>query len=164
MSNLKLINASESLNSDDFNEVELRFGVMFPESLRRHYLKVNGGITDGHKMYYVPRGASPADSDEITFCGFYPIKYKARSKQSTLEDNYAEFGGHQGLFDPKKYIPFGFDVSGFPLIMDFDGQKIHLLNRDVTDGGGNEAIEFVADSLDDFIDGLIDEGEYEDSL
>ncbi|MGS0894269.1 SMI1/KNR4 family protein [Burkholderia stagnalis] len=164
MSNIKLINASESLSSDDFNEMELRFGVIFPESLKRHYLRVNGGIPDGYKMYYVPRGASPADYDEITFCGFYPIKYKNHPKQSTLEDSYAEFGEHLGLFDPRKYIPFGFDVSGFPLIMDFDGQKIHLLNRDVTDGDGDEVIEFVADSLDDFIDGLIDDGEYEDNL
>lgn len=164
MTKLKLIQAASSLSADDFLEIESRFNIIFPSSLKEHYLLNNGGAPDGYKMYYVPKGISPADADEITLNGFYPIKHRIRQKQATLEEKYIEFGEQQKLFDPKKYIPFGFDVSGFPLLMDFENQNVHLLNRDATDDENNEAIEFVANSLGEFIDGLMGEDEYENSL
>ncbi|WGS52593.1 SMI1/KNR4 family protein [Paraburkholderia sp. D15] len=164
MSRLKLIQFAAPLNNDDFSYIESRFNITFPSTLRDHYLRGNGGVPDVFKMYYVPEDSSPSEADEITFNGFYPIKYKTREKQETLEEEYIEFGEHQRLFDPKKYLPFGFDVSGFPFLMDLDDQKIHLLNRDVVDDNNNEAIEFVANSLSDFINGMISEDEYEDKI
>lgn len=164
MTKLKLIQVAPPLSADDFNDIESKFNIIFPSSLKEHYLLSNGGVPDGYKMYYVPKGSSPAEADEITLNGFYPVKYKIRPKQATLEEKYIEFSEQQKLFDPKKYIPFGFDVSGFPLLMDFEDQGVHLLNRDAFDDDGGEAIEFVAKSLGEFIDGLMSEDEYENSL
>nr|WKF61990.1 hypothetical protein HUO10_006522 [Paraburkholderia busanensis] len=160
MTKLKLVQCANPISNDDFNYIETRFNTIFPATLREHYLRGNGGIPDEFKMYYVPEGNSPTEADEITFNGFYPIKYKTREKQQTLEEKYIEYGEHRRLFDPQKYIPFGFDVSDFPFSMDISEQKIYLLNRDIVDNDGNELLEFVANSLNDFITGMMSEDEY----
>lgn len=164
MTGLQLIKVAAPVSADDFAAIEAQFHILFPSTLKEHYLHHNGGVPDGFKMYYVPKGVSPADANEVTFNGFYPIRHKDRPKEATLEEKYVDFGERQALFDPKKYIPFGFDVSGFPLLMDFEKQRVFLLNRDVTDDADNEAIEFVANSLEEFIDGLMGEDEYENGL
>jgi len=164
MTKLKLIELSIPPSESDFLAIEAKFGIVFPPTLKAHYLLENGGIPDCHKMYYVPVGSNPGEVDEVTFNGFYPIRYQSRPTESTLEENYIEFTERQKLFDPKKYIPFGYDVSGYPLLIDFENQGIHLLNRDMVDENDNELVEYIVNSLEVFLSGLMPADDYENSL
>lgn len=161
MKKLILINLAQSISGNDLLDLEGRFEIKIPIDLRNHYLAQNGGFPNCHKMCYIPRGVDPCDANSITFNGFYPIKYTSTPKGSTLEANYASYADEQNLFNKDEYIPFGFDVSGFPFLMKFDGHAIYLLNRDEVDGDDREIIEFVAPSLQEFIDGLIPGDEFE---
>ena len=114
----------------------------------------NGGLPDCHKLYFVPPGISQHDADEVSFRAFNPIKYRTRPKQDTLEEIYAEFVG-QNLFDSTRFLPFAFDVSSFPFLMDVHTEEIHLLDRDDVDEQGNEGIKFIAKNLDAFMAGLV---------
>jgi cell wall assembly regulator SMI1 len=155
MTQLKLIDVASPLTIDDFKDIESRFGIVFPSSLKKHYLINNGGIPECYVMCYIPKGVAIADANDVSFSGFCPIKYRTHPKEATLEEVYTKYCEKQRLFDPHEYIPFGDDVSGYPFLMDFKNQQIHLLNRE------DETTEFVANSLEEFIDGLITQEEYE---
>lgn len=164
MSKLKLVKLAKSLTEDYISNFENQFGIRMPDDLREHYLKANGGFPDCFKMCYIPKGVDPCDANGVTFNGFYPIKYPSTVDGSTLEENYIDYTDTQALFDKHEYIPFAFDVSGYPHLMKLDGHAIYLLNRDVVDDEGREVIEFVAPSLQEFIDGLISGDEFEDLI
>lgn len=164
MSKLKLIKLAKPLAEDDIVDFENQFGIRMPAELRKHYLKENGGFPDCFKMCYIPKGVDPCDANGVTFNGFYPIKYLSTDDGSTLEENYIDYTDTQSLFDKAEYIPFAFDVSGYPLLMKLDEQAVYLLNRDVVDDDGREVVEFVASSLQEFIDGLIPGDEFEDLI
>ncbi|WP_133648433.1 SMI1/KNR4 family protein [Paraburkholderia flava] len=161
MIKLKLINPAQPLSEDDLIDFEREFEIKIPARLRQHYLKENGGFPDCHKMYYVPKGVDPCDANGVTFNGFYPIKYTSTPDGSTLEANYTSYTDDQKLFEKDEYIPFGFDVSGFPLLMKFSGCAIYLLDRDEVDDDDREVIKFIAPSLQDFIDGLMPGDDFE---
>lgn len=161
MSKLHLINLAQPVLENDLIDFECRFGIIIPDDLRQHYLKENGGFPDCHTMCYIPKDVDPCDANGVTFNGFYPIKYTSTPEGSTLEANYSIYTNEQNLFNKDEYIPFAFDVSGFPLLMKFSDRAIYLLDRDEVDNDDREIIEFIALSLQKFIDGLIPGDEFE---
>ncbi|CAN7170961.1 SMI1/KNR4 family protein [Trinickia sp. LjRoot230] len=164
MSKLKLMRLAKPLTEHDIENFDNQFGIRMPADLRRHYLQWNGGFPDCFKMCYIPKGVDPCDANGVTLNGFYPIKYPSTAEGSMLEENYIDYTDTQSLFGKTAYIPFAFDVSGYPLLMKFKDCAIYLLNRDVVDDDGHEVIEFVAPSLQEFIDGLIPGDEFEDLI
>jgi hypothetical protein len=49
MTKLKLTQVASSLSADDFLNIESRFNIIFPSSLKEHYLLNNGGASGGYK-------------------------------------------------------------------------------------------------------------------
>ena len=154
MNEIVWIQISEALTDSELSVVEETLSLKIPDSLKQHYLSQNGGIPECRKLYFVPPGSSQHDVDQVSFRAFNPIKYKVRPKQETLEEIFADFKD-QNLFDSTRFIPFAFDVSAFPFLMDVQTEEIYLLDRDDVDDEGHERIKFVAKSLEVFISGFI---------
>lgn len=135
------------LTAKDIDEFELNFGVRFPEDLRRHYLRVNGGEPIPSTFLI---GEDRYDVQE-----FLAIKYAPAA--CSLEHMYRELVVENPHF-PKDVIPFAVDPGGdFFLynIANSDGQ-ILFYNSEYYDDP-ERSLVLLAPSLSAFLDGLVEE-------
>jgi hypothetical protein len=91
------------------------------------------------------------------------MKYKVRSKQKLLEENYKTMVLDQKII-PKPYIPIASDVSGWPICYKIDDGAIYLLYREMVDENNNETLVHICDSLTELINGMITREDYEDRM
>ena len=98
---MNFVNIKPILSADDFASVDAVLGFPFPEELRSHYLRFNGG----HPV----RNLFVKDGRSFSVEEFLPIKYGMRGQ--SLEDTYRTVVLDNELF-PTKMIPIANDASG----------------------------------------------------
>jgi len=138
---------SKVLLMEDIIEIESKLNVKLPKQLVNHYLKYNGGIPEKSFFY-----SEEADI-EISVSTFLPIKYD-NGLNPTLERNYLFFKDN-GII-PQEYVPFALDWGGNLCCINLSSGQIVVIWLDLGEVN-HDAIRFVADSFDDFLDGLEDE-------
>ncbi|MEI5907327.1 SMI1/KNR4 family protein [Bacillus spongiae] len=146
----KILEKEDDIQESDLEEVEITFGFKFPTSIREHYLMYNGGYPE--KSLFVG-----ADNSEHIVEFFIPVKNEERSLLSilTLLDDEQ--------IKPVWLIPFA-DEDGGNLfcfsIREKDNGAIYYYNHEFDYGEDPEDyIEYLSDSLPNFINSLI---EYEE--
>jgi SMI1 / KNR4 family (SUKH-1) len=158
-----IINCSQRLTELEISTVEVIIGVNFPASLKNHYLLFNGGEIEGCRFYFIKADANLNEPNGFYLKYFYPIKYGNQDVETLLEENYDELVIKQKVI-PKNYIPIGDDISGWPICCRADNGWIYSLNRETLDENGNEELIHICDSLDEFINGMLTNEEFEDML
>lgn len=74
------INCSKALLESDITEVEKKLGLIFPDELKNHYLRYNGGKFKGERCVFLYD-----NGNDYTIKYFMPIKYKRTDGDQLLE-------------------------------------------------------------------------------
>ena len=99
----KFTGCERPLTGGDIDDVERRFGVVFPASLRQHYLRWNGGAPERYLF---------VDEEGVTFVvnDFLPIKY-AHPQNLSMEELIQDWQVEQAIIG-REFIPFAADPGG----------------------------------------------------
>ena len=130
----------EKIKSEDLVAFQELFKLSLPEAYKKHILEFNGGSPE--KSYF--KG--------VNIAYFNPIKFG----NDPLEDNIKD------LKDvlPDGYLPFAYDPGGNQICLDLneDGNygKVYYVPMDM----GEIKPEFLADSFEEFLNGLTLEDNY----
>jgi SMI1-KNR4 cell-wall len=141
---------SPPLTDFDLNEVERRFGFIFPSAFRRHYLKQNGGHPD--KRYFVDENGTRILHD------FLPIKASAIATLGTLETNVQRLKVERHLIPPH-LVPFANDPFGNFYCFSVGEQDYGAIYWLKMEGKRKPGGDFLSPSLDDFLAALKTEEE-----
>ena len=125
----------------DVSNLEFEIGIILPEKYKEHILKFNGGCPNEKDCF---KGKVIAH--------FYPIKYG----KSPLEKTYDRI---KDLL-PNKFLNFAYDGGGNPFCFNLnDGinyGKIYYCPMDM----GEVEPEFLANSFEEFMNGLTEDCDY----
>jgi SMI1 / KNR4 family (SUKH-1) len=136
---------SVPLNNADLDEVEQRFSFEFPQPVRAHYLRYNGGHPDKDRF-----------SDENGTCivhDFFPIKISAVSTLPTLETIIRRLKVDQRLI-PDHLVPFADDPFGNIYCFSTRGHDFGAIYWLKMEGRRKPGGEFIARSFVDLMAGL----------
>jgi cell wall assembly regulator SMI1 len=149
----KLIDTGKPLTAKDIEWAERKIGCKFPESLKQFYLLFNGGEVEKKRRVFVDRGGDI----EAEVKTFLPIKYERFDGDSLLEDSYELFVKQKKLIPPQ-FIPFAMDSGGFRYCVDSESEAVFFNNLDhIEEPEG--PMEFIAPSIEAFINGMLTEKE-----
>jgi cell wall assembly regulator SMI1 len=135
------------LTSEDLDTVEKELGIQLPETLRSHYLRYNGGIPE-RKVSTAP-GYLGFEVHE-----FDTMRYPQSATDAVFEEHYRMLVG-RGLL-PSTFIPFAINGGGDPFCISTVDGGIYFHPMDYDESRGPRFIR-LADSLEEFVEGLLDE-------
>jgi len=141
-----LIDSDKSLKDSDFSLVEKIIGKKIPESMLMLYRMHNGGRVEGGRNIFI----HPENGMEYEVKTFLPMVHVRHKKDSSVEENYIFFCKKEKII-PEEFIPFAIDSGGFVYCMDSVSEKVYFFNFD----NPGESKEFIANSLNEFVDSLI---------
>jgi SMI1-KNR4 cell-wall len=133
---------SPPLVDSDLDEVELRFGFVFPKAFREHYLKHNGGHPDQHRL--------TDENGTYSVHDFFPIKTSAIRTLGTLEKCIQWLKIDQPIL-PSHLVPFANDSFDNLYCFSTREQDYGAIYWLKMEGKRKPGGEFVAASLDDFL-------------
>ena len=141
---------SKKLTRADIAEVEAKLGFSFPESLKKHYLRYNGGASS--KTYFY----SEESDTEIEVQSFAPIKYRYHEcdKVETVEEKYMLFKRVSELMSD--YLPFANDYGGNLVCVNVKTGKVYIVWMDLGEIT-QRCFCYLSENFDAFIDGLREE-------
>lgn len=139
-----------ALSESDMRAVEREIGYQLPAELRQHYLRINGGAPE--RRYFLTK-----DGMELEINEFRPIAHRARPKQITIESTILDLVKTRRLI-PEALVPFAVNSGGDFYCVDRRDQSIVYYTMDDCLNPG-VATNRAADSLAEFIDGMVTEQE-----
>lgn len=151
------VNSAKSINDNDIKELEKELGIIFPNEIKKHYLKYNGGFPVKDRFYM-------EDYDSYTSInGFIPIKYHYENIDDwTMEEVYSNFNKTKRVL-PINFIAFASDYGGNKFCIDIESENIFLVYMDLGNPIENpNAIRNICFSFDEFINSLEEEEEEEE--
>ena len=151
------VNIAKSINEDDIKEFEKQFEISFPDEIKKHYLKYNGGFPVNERFYM-------EDYDTYTSInGFIPIKYHYDNIDDwTMEEVYFSFNKTKGVI-PLNFIAFASDYGGNKFCIDVETENIFLVYMDLGNPMENpDAIRKICSGFNKFINSLEEDEEDED--
>lgn len=144
------IRTVQPVTTGDLTEVEREFDFLFPADFKGHYRNRNGGRPKNNLF--------KKDDTVFVFNEFLPIKY---GKSNCLfEDVFRDLKIEQEVL-PKHLIPFGDDPGGDYYcfsVRENDAGSIWIYRGEYSDNP-DRAVEFLARSLNEFVEGMVTEGE-----
>lgn len=146
MTAVKIIDVAPSVGNTELNELETRFGFIFPDDLRQHYLRFNGGRP-------VPNLFRKCD-EYFPVNEFLPIKHGMRGTR--FEDTYVDLVQDNDLF-PNNVIPIASDSGGDYFCCSLKPGEIgtiYFYQSDYYDDP-SKAVVYLADSLEIFLNSLV---------
>lgn len=146
----KLINSSQAIYEYNITEIEKLLNIKFPKDLQELYLTFNGGEIEGDKNVYISNSGT-----EYSIKTFMPIKYKRFTEDQLLEENTIYFINKKLVSN--NYLIFSMDWGGFPFCYNLQYGSIYFANLETEES--NKRMEFVANSLEEFINGMKTEEE-----
>jgi cell wall assembly regulator SMI1 len=145
MTTVKIIDVAPPIDNADLNELEVKLGFSFPDDLRQHFLRFNGGRPVPNLFF--------KNDEYFSVSEFLPIKHGVRGTR--FEDTY--FDVVQGSdFFPKNLIPIASDSGGDYFCYCLEPGKIgaiYFYQFDYYDDPTRAAV-YLADNLKDFLDSL----------
>lgn len=149
MATVKIIDAAPSVSDAQLNELETQLGFLFPDDLRQHYLRFNGGRP-------VPN-LFPKGDEYFSVNEFLPIKHGMRGTR--FEDTYADLVQGNDLF-PKNLIPIASDSGGDYFCYSVEPGKIGAICFYQSDYYDDplRAVIYLADNLEIFLNSLVSDG------
>lgn len=150
----------KQLSVDDIAKVERELSVKFPESIKRHFLKFNGGDVD-EVFWNDPDGLV----EPIELRDFIPMLYNrdfGDDQGFTLNGRTLEEWSENKL--PKNLVQFAMDWEGNYFCIDCTDGTIHYFVRDFDDALSNEEnfrknTKQIAESFDVFMNSLVAEAD-----
>ena len=141
-----MVDTKPPIGNAEIKEVEARFGFTFPDDLREHYLRANGGRP-------VPN-LFPKDDEYFAVNEFLPIKHGMRG--ALFEDTYSSLVQNNRLF-PKNLIPIAVDAGGDFFCYSLLPGKLGAICFWQSDYYDDEsrALVYLADSLEGFLSSLV---------
>jgi len=141
-------NSQATINENDINCFEKRFGIVLPEDYKRFLIKYNGGKPS-------PRRFKTIDNKTIT--SLLLILPLADIQSENLASNYISF--NQGNKIPKNLLPIGQDPIKNKICMSIGGEDVgYIYYWDMDEDFGNapsyDNMFLVAKSFTDFINSL----------
>lgn len=124
----------------DIAKVEKALGFALPASLKKHYLKQNGGIPK--------RTILQNDDYEFSVHYFMPMVHKNKTTPSTLEESYENIVRKRKLL-PEGLIPFARSEGGDFYAMDRKTEEIFFYAMDTANP--KDAKRFAANTLEEFL-------------
>jgi hypothetical protein len=144
------IRPGKPVTNSDLNEVESAFDFAFPADFRKHYLNQNGG----RPQYNLFK----KDETVFVFNEFLPLKYGRVN--CLFEDVFRDLKIEREVL-PKHLVPFGDDPGGdyycFSVRAE-DVGSIWIYRGEYYDSP-DRAVEFLAKSLNEFVEGMVAEEE-----
>ena len=121
-----------AITEEDIREVEERFGITFPQVLRKFYLEHNGDI--------IKSCIFTLDGNEYMVQDLHYIKVKNRASVDLIFPWQIE----DGYISPC-FVPFAYDPGGESYYWSTDDGKVYFINTEEI-----ENIIFVCDSIEEF--------------
>lgn len=149
----EMTNSSIKITESDVYEAEKLLNKSLPIELKNFYLKNNGGRVEGNRYVY-----SDDQDKEYDVQTFFPIKYKRTEGDGLLEEQTLFYCNEKRLI-PDNYIVFAMDGGGFPFCCDIQSGHIYFGNIENYDGDPEEIMEFICETLEDFINNMKTEEE-----
>lgn len=146
--NNQIIDTETPISIADISDIEKRFGITFPESVRNHYLAFNGGRPVKNLFL--------KDGEYFQIQEFLPIKHG--NKDCLFEDTYQDLVADTPEF-PDHLMPIAVDPGGDYYCVSMRPQdfgSIYCHMHDYWDDP-SRAIVFMAASIEEFIDGMIED-------
>ncbi len=150
----KIIESSTTLNESDISEVESLLNKQLPKELKDFYLKNNGGEIEGNRYIYINE-----EGDEYGLKTFMPIKYKRTEGDSLLEHWTLTYYNQKRI--PENYIVFAMDDGGAPFCCEIKTGHIYFADPDNDEDNLDDRMDFVCESLEEFINNMKTEEEFE---
>ena len=147
-----LLKSSKPISLYEIESLNEELGFNLPEDFCHFYLLNNGGQIEGNRNIFVDE-----DEDEYIIKYIAPIKYVYFDSQYTIEKLWETFIVKKKLIPPT-YIPFCLEGSGFPICYNINKGHISFANIEHFDKG-EDMLEPIALSLEDFINGMKTEDE-----
>lgn len=150
MTTVKIIDDAPVISNSELDELENRLGFKFPDDLRQHYLRFNGGRPRPNLFL--------KDGEYFHVNEFLPIKYGAPGAR--FEDTYKDIVQGNELF-PKNLIPIASDSAGDYFCYSLENGKFGAICFYQSDYYDDplRAVVYLADNLEIFINSLVsDEG------
>ena len=141
---LTFYNQKDSISNEDILELENFIGLKFPQSYREHILRYNGGRCKPNVYSFNENGES-TESDLNVFLSLpnelkeYVLDYKINNTRI-----------------PESFLPIAEDSGGNLICISCEGKdrgKIFFWDHERE---GEDNIYFIADSFDEFLNGLKD--------
>ena len=145
----QILDAGEPLTPDELRNVETELGIEFPTDYVQHYLRYNGGRP--------MRNLFPAHGELFQVRDFLPI---ARGRVGTrLEDTLRDLRQVPGF--PAYLVPFAIDPGGDYYGFNLNKSELGAVYLHSHEHMGDERREltFLANSLPEFVDGMVEEPE-----
>lgn len=151
----KLYDIGPVLSSGQIDEFEARWNVKIPEQYRDMLLTVANGAS------FSPRGSFYVVdlNDGNDLHGISGIGHKTRYLQ--LEDNM-DLPDMEGLYS--EWLPIGSDSVGGLIIINQKNGQIFYRPHDTDDYEGENLVCHIADSLEEFFDGLMSDEELSEKI
>ena len=138
-------NARRELSDSDFAWLEAQIGTALPKAVRAHYSVFNGGEPENY-IYVL-------DENRYVIQEFFSIRYGKPGHN--IEDNYRELVQKERII-PKGMVPFAIDPAGdFYCFDSADGRISIFRSEHLPDI--EKCITFLANSISDFVDGLVED-------
>lgn len=141
-------NVGKQICMQDIDELETMLKCKLPESFKEHYLKYNGGFPEKEYFY------SDVSDIETMIQFFSPIKYAiGDDEDDTIEKLYIFYKNMYKRME--EYLPIANDYGSNQICMNLKNFKIYIVYMDYEDVT-DRSINFLADTFEEFIEGLSD--------
>lgn len=134
---INFTHVSAAVTASDLNNIEQRFGFIFPDAVREQYLKYNGGHPDRNRF--------PGAKGAFLVHDFIPIRMLEKLIQWLKVD--------QGVL-PDGLVPFADDPCGNLYCFSVGQEDFGAIYWFEAEGCRQHRTEFLARSLDDFLANL----------
>ena len=159
----QIIECEAPLSEDDISNVQNELNIIFPPSLLQHYRAYNGGRVDEDRDCYIKADTRSDEVNGFSLSNFFPLVVSGRGKETTFAEAYEDFVIKQQVVE-SKYLPIGYDVSGWPICICMKDEAIYSLQRETLNDSGQEVMLFVCESLTSFVNGMLTRDEFEEAL
>ena len=113
----------EELSENDIKKIELIIGKRFPEELKNHYMKYNGGVSK--RKYFIKENGVTLEIKK-----FLQMKQSIDNRM-TVENCFLQ--GQSRDYFPSELIPFAIDHGGNYFVIDANDGKIFFYAIDAWD-------------------------------
>lgn len=153
----ELSDCSVTLTKEDIKDFETELNVKIPTSMKKFYLKFNGGMPSPY--CYQPQNE---DMDWVEINAFFPIKERTDAFE-TIEVIAKDIWSKNLM--PRNLLPFAMDSGGNYYTLNLKNKKIYYYLTDVWDENASREYNFetntryIAQSFNFFINHFIEEEE-----
>jgi len=126
---VELVNCEKKITEEDYAEFEKNFSTELPQSLKGHYLRVNGGFL----------GEKDVEDDlwGLPVGGFNPIKYGNVTIEKIISDISTIRNIDTGEeYKEGQYVPFAYDNGGHTIFISLKGSDYGCIYLYDCDGDG----------------------------